>query len=227
MKKMVAGLVMLGFGVALALPPEGLYFGSASYGGKGNPTQLAPCYTGHAHSRWTGARPTPSEQIRITKEEGYGNCLQFWQWNGDLANLVERLGAKTVAHLDAKRVLVEADEASVRRLSADARVDSLSERLPSAKVDATLAKRIADGAKTVETTVVALSEADREGLMARVAAAGGELLAGCCSLPDFAEASLRSLLSATRTYHLCAADTLWLHYYIPAAASCWDSLPWL
>ena len=89
MKKMVAGLVMLGFGVALALPPEGLYFGSASYGGKGNPTQLAPCYTGHAHSRWTGARPTPSEQIRITKEEGYGNCLQFWQWNGDLANLVE------------------------------------------------------------------------------------------------------------------------------------------
>ena len=73
---MVAGLVMLGFGVALALPPEGLYFGSASYGGKGNPTQLVPCYTGHAHSRWTGARPTPSEQIRITKEEGYGNCQQ-------------------------------------------------------------------------------------------------------------------------------------------------------
>ena len=99
--------------------------------------------------------------------------------NKAFLSAVERLGAKTVAHLDAKRVLVEADEASVRRLSADARIDSLSERLPSAKVDATLAKRIADGAKTVETTVVALSEADREGLMARVAAAGGELLAGC------------------------------------------------
>ena len=115
MKKMVAGLVMLGFGVALALPPEGLYFGSASYGGKGNPTQLAPCYTGHAHSRWTGARPTPSEQIRITKEEGYGNCLQFWQWNGDLANLVEE-AAK--AGLWSLNIYSDAKPDQVKRIAA-------------------------------------------------------------------------------------------------------------
>ena len=64
---------------AVKLPPEGLFFGSASYGGKNNPGTLTLGYTGHAHCRWVGDHPTPSDQIRLTLAEGLGNTLQFWQ----------------------------------------------------------------------------------------------------------------------------------------------------
>ena len=50
---------------AVKLPPEGLFFGSASYGGKNNPGTLALSYTGHAHCRWVGDHPTPSDEIQL------------------------------------------------------------------------------------------------------------------------------------------------------------------
>ena len=106
---------LFGVGAAFALPPEGLYFGSASYGGERNRTVLGPNHTGHAHSRWTGARPTPFEQIRITKEEGYGNCLQFWQGGEYLADLVE---AAAKAGVWTFNIYSDADAASVKRIGA-------------------------------------------------------------------------------------------------------------
>ncbi len=63
----------------LSLPKEGLFFGSASYGNDGNPGYLGLSYTGHAHCRWCGSHPTPSDEIKLTKSEGLGNTLQFWQ----------------------------------------------------------------------------------------------------------------------------------------------------
>ena len=52
-------------------------------------------------------------------------------------------------------------------------------------------------------------------------------LSNCSSPPVSAVASPHSLPSATRTSRSCAVATPSPHYYIPAAASCWDSLPWL
>ncbi len=70
------------------LPKEGVFFGSASYGDESNPKQLSLCYTGHAHCRWVGPHPAPLDQIRITAEEGLGNCMQFWQSDEKLARYV-------------------------------------------------------------------------------------------------------------------------------------------
>ncbi len=81
---------------ALELPPEGLFFGSASYGDEGNPKQLGLCYTGHAHCRWTGSRPAPLDQIRITAEEDLGNCLQFWQGHDKLEKYVHAAAKRGV-----------------------------------------------------------------------------------------------------------------------------------
>ena len=75
------------------LPGEGVFFGSASYGDESNPGSLSLCYTGHAHCRWVGPHPTPLDQIRITAEEGLGNCMQFWQHNEKLVRYV-RAAAK-------------------------------------------------------------------------------------------------------------------------------------
>lgn len=70
-----------------SLPKEGLFFGSASYGDDSNPKCLTLGYTGHAHCRWMGARPTPSDQIKLTISEELGNTLQFWQKNDYLYDL--------------------------------------------------------------------------------------------------------------------------------------------
>lgn len=72
---------------AVKLPEEGIFFGSASYGGDSNGDDVSFGYTGHAHCRWCGKRPTPSEQIRLTVSEGLGNTLQFWQKNAYLYQL--------------------------------------------------------------------------------------------------------------------------------------------
>lgn len=72
---------------SLELPPEGLFFGSASYGDDSNENNLSFSYTGHAHCRWCGSRPSPSRQIKITAEEGLGNTIQFWQMHGYLYRL--------------------------------------------------------------------------------------------------------------------------------------------
>ncbi|MCQ2388919.1 MAG: hypothetical protein MJ138_04335 [Kiritimatiellae bacterium] len=74
---------------AIELPAEGLFFGSACYGGSNDKDAVGLCYTGHAHCRWTGPRPPVSTQIVITAKENLGNCLQFWQWGGQLAQYVK------------------------------------------------------------------------------------------------------------------------------------------
>ena len=75
----------------LPLPREGAFFGSAIYGGT-NDTRKAPRWTrlGHAHNIWETRRPLPSELLTITRDEGLGNCVQFWQRGGQLADLAEQ-----------------------------------------------------------------------------------------------------------------------------------------
>ncbi len=72
---------------ALRLPAEGMFFGSASYGNDSNPGALGLGYTGHAHCRWCGDHPTPSDEIKLTVKEGLGNTLQFWQTHDYLYRL--------------------------------------------------------------------------------------------------------------------------------------------
>ena len=81
---------------ALKLPEEGLFFGSASYGGERNPGNLCLSYTGHAHCRWTGSHPTPSDEIRLTVSEKLGNLLQFWQMDDYLYRLAAEAKAQGV-----------------------------------------------------------------------------------------------------------------------------------
>lgn len=69
------------------LPSEGMFFGSASYGNDSNPGTLGLGYTGHAHCRWCGSRPTPSDEIKLTVSEGLGNTMQFWQMHDYLYRL--------------------------------------------------------------------------------------------------------------------------------------------
>ncbi len=78
------------------LPKEGLFFGSASYGNDNNEGALGLSYTGHAHCRWTGSRPTPSRQIALTVSEKLGNTLQFWQMDDYLLRLATEAKAKGV-----------------------------------------------------------------------------------------------------------------------------------
>ena len=71
----------------IELPAEGIFFGSASYGSDNNAGALGLGYTGHAHCRWTGSRPSPSDQIKLTVSEGLGNTIQFWQTHDYLYRL--------------------------------------------------------------------------------------------------------------------------------------------
>ena len=66
----------------IELPEEGIFFGSSVYGGHTNVVFL---YTGQAHNRWTGSCPTQEECVRLTKELGLGNTLQFWSGGANLA----------------------------------------------------------------------------------------------------------------------------------------------
>ena len=104
---------------APVLPKEGLFFGSASYGGaKYEKDHLGFSYTGHAHCRWSDAGPDAFEQVRLTAEENLGNVLQFWQGGELLADLVEA----TAKHgIYAMNIYSNAKEPEVKRIAATGR----------------------------------------------------------------------------------------------------------
>ena len=71
-----------------ALPKEGIYVGSGvySHGDKIN------C-TGFCFTFWSPVHPTLDEVVRLCKEEGVGNTLQFWQNDETLMKLAKEAKA--------------------------------------------------------------------------------------------------------------------------------------
>ena len=70
----------------LTLPPEGLFFGPATYGWestiqreKDGEDDVTLGYAGHTHCRWVAGQPAPWATIEMTKKYNQGNIIQFWQ----------------------------------------------------------------------------------------------------------------------------------------------------
>ena len=123
----------------------------------------------------------------------------------------EKLGARTVGLLSEKSLLVEADEATCARLTADARFKGTSEYVPSSKLSPELMAALADGAESVQVAVVTLAAADRLPVQRRITAAGGEILKGCLDSGD----SFRATLSAKTVCDLVASgDVRWMETYV-------------
>ncbi len=97
------------------LPKEGIFFGSASYGNENNRSELGLCYTGHAHCRWVGSHPTPTEEISLTVSENLGNTLQFWQNHDYLYELAAKAKEQGVFSLN---IYAEQDPEVAKKLTA-------------------------------------------------------------------------------------------------------------
>ena len=127
-----------------------------------------------------------------------------------LRRVAESLGARTVGVLSRNSLLVEADAATCRRLTADSRFSGLREFVPSEKIDEDLVAQLAAGAKDVEVAVVTLSPADRLLVQGRIVSGGGEILKGCLDDGD----SFRAKLTAALVAELAACgDVRWLETF--------------
>ena len=93
---------------------------------------------------------------------------------------VEASGARTLGILSKREMLIEADPVTRTRLSADRRFKALEEYRPSRKIEPALARRLQEqSTESLEVTVVALADADRDQLMRLAVANGCEILKGC------------------------------------------------
>ena len=103
-----------------------------------------------------------------------------------LREAVEAADVRVIGPYPPQAFLIESDTAGLRRLAQDARFVGASEFLPSDKVAPRLSKLLADGATSVDVTIVALAPADKALLDGVVAAGGGTRLRGClCGKDSF------------------------------------------
>ena len=123
---------------------------------------------------------------------------------------IEAMGVRTVAPLAVDALLVEADGAARARLVADERFTTSGEYLPAEKVESSLAAQLKAGAETVQVSVIALTEADRELVRAVVAQGGGEILTGCLESKTSFKAKLPAALVAELVGR---GDVQWLESY--------------
>ena len=108
----------------------------------------------------------------------------------------ETAGVRVIGPYPPQAFLVECDQEGLRRLAKDARFAGAVEFLPMDKVDSRLMETLANGATSVDVTVVALSPSDRVSLDGVVAAGGGKKLRGCLCGKDSLKARLPAALVA-------------------------------
>lgn len=138
----------------------------------------------------------------LTCERGFSQALRL---------AAEAVGARTVGVLSRKSLLVEADAATVARLSSDRRFAVEGEYLPSEKIAPALAALIAGGAATVDVTFLTLAEEDRKIVQGRIAARGGEILGGCLNTEDTFSARLPAGLVAELA---SCGDVRWMEQFV-------------
>ena len=109
---------------------------------------------------------------------------------------VEAAGVRVIGPYPPQAFLVECDQEGLHRLAKDARFAGAVEFLPADKVDSRLTEKLANGATSVDVTVVALAPSDMTLLDGVVAAGGGKKLRGCLCGKDSFKARLPAALVA-------------------------------
>ena len=107
---------------------------------------------------------------------------------------IEATGARVVGFLPPDAFQVEADGASLRKLSADPRFVAATEFLPEDKIDERLSALLRGGTDAVTASVVSLAPEDRDALREYVTEHGGELLKGCLNGKDSFRAKIPAAL---------------------------------
>ena len=125
--------------------------------------------------------------------------------------VAESLGARTVGVLSSNAILVEATPTVRAKLAADRRFSGIEEFLPAAKVQSRLLAMLKGGVESVDVTVVTLAPADRQLVLDRVAAAGGEVLTGVLNGDDSFVAHVRAELVASLASE---GDVRWMEQYV-------------
>ena len=146
--------------------------------------------------------------VRGTKPYVLSSEVRF---QTSLRRAAEALGARTVGALSAHRLLIEATPAVRARLAADGRFSSVDEYLPTSKLAPRLLKALKAGQNFVEVALVTLSDEDRLPTIARVTAAGGEILTGCLNCRN----SFRARLSAAQVVDLAGrGEVRWMEPFV-------------
>ena len=154
-----------------------------------------------------GSRTNQTATVRGTKPYVLAGPRKF---DEILRRAVEASGARVVGIRSQKALLIEADDATVARLAADARFSGVEECAPARKISAGLSAAIARGAETVEVGILTLSDADRPIVQERIIARGGEILTGCLNDGD----TFRARISADCVTELAACgDVRWLEKF--------------
>ena len=123
----------------------------------------------------------------------------------------EAAGVRVIGPYPPQAFLIESDEAGIRRLAKDARFVGVAEFLPSDKVDSRLTELLANGAASVDVTVVALAPSDKALLDGVVAAGGGKRLGGCLCGKDSFKARLPAALVAELARR---GDVRWMEPFV-------------
>ena len=123
----------------------------------------------------------------------------------------EAAGARVIGPYPPQAFLIESDEAGIRRLAKDARFVGVAEYLPSDKVDSRLTEKLANGATSVDVTVVALAPSDKALLDGVIAAGGGKKLGGCLCGRDSFKARLPAALVAELARR---GDVRWMEPFV-------------
>ena len=156
----------------------------------------------------SAAQPRQTPTVRGTLPYELAASENFTE---PLRRAVEATGARVVAVLSARKLLVEADSGQCDRLSRDGRFLPIEEFVPSRKIDSGLSELVAAGAKTVDVTVVTTSPEDRERMLLYVLGNGGEKISGCLLAPDSFKVRIPAALIGALSLH---GEVRWMESFV-------------